>query len=271
MKIHILLFGVSLFCITALAQSSKDVVATVGGEKITLEEFNKRYNEVKNLVPNPPPKEVFLEDLVRYKLGLLEADKKKIKDDPIVQERIRQEIYKGLLEKELGEKINAIKVNEDDMKSYYKNNPEVRTSHILIEIKPGASTEERNVAKKRATEILGEVKSSQKTFEELVNLYTDDVSTKTVGGDIGWQTRVTVAPSFYEAALKLKLGEISSLVETEFGFHIIKLTGRNSYQKANKRKLRAAVFDEKKKEVFDKYFASLKSIHKIQLFKSALK
>ncbi|HEX4925770.1 MAG TPA: peptidylprolyl isomerase [Bdellovibrionales bacterium] len=256
---------------TATPAFSQDVVATIGDQKITLEEFNKRYNEVRSLVPNPPPKEVFLEDLIRYKLGLLEADKKKIKDDPIVQERVRQEIYKGLLEKELGEKINAIKVSENDMQSFYKTNPEVRTSHILVEIKPGANAEERAAARKRATEILSEVKSSKKPFEELVNLYTDDVSTKTVGGDIGWQTRVTVAPAYYESALKLKLGEVSSLVETEFGFHIIKLTGRNSYQKANKRKLRAAVFDEKKKEVFDKYFGQLKSAYKIQVNKSALR
>lgn len=256
---------------TAIPALSQDVVATIGDQKITVEEFNKRYNEVKSLVPNPPPKEVFLEDLIRYKLGLLEAEKKKVKDDPIVQERIRQEIYKGLLEKELGEKINGIKVSENDMQAFYKNNPEVRTSHILIEIKPGANAEERAAARKRASEILSEVKASKKPFEELVNLYTDDVSTKTVGGDIGWQTRVTVAPAYYESALKLKLGEISNLIETEFGFHIIKLTGRNSYQKANKRKLRAAVFDEKKKEVFDKYFGQLKSTYKIQVTKSALK
>lgn len=250
---------------------SETVVATVGDQKITLEEFNKRYNEVRSLVPNPPPKELFLEDLIRYKLGLLEAEKKKIKDEPVVQERIRQEIYKGLLEKELGTKIDGIKISEDDMKSFYKDNPEVRTSHILIEIKPGATAEERGAAKKRAAEILSEVKSSKKPFEELVNLYTDDVATKTVGGDIGWQTRVTVATPFYEAALKLKLGEISGLVETEYGVHIIKLTGRNSYQKANKRKLRAAVFDEKKKDVFDKYFGQLKSSYKIQVTKSVLK
>jgi peptidyl-prolyl cis-trans isomerase C/peptidyl-prolyl cis-trans isomerase D len=209
--------------------------------------------------------------LVRYKLGLIEAEKRKIKDDPIVQERIRQEIYKGLLEKELGDKINAIKVTEDDMKAYYKHNPELRTSHILIEIKPGATPEERGAAKKRATEILSEVKKSAKPFEELVNLYTDDVTTKPVGGDIGWQTRITVAPTYYDAAARLRLGEISGLIETEFGFHIIKLTGRNSYQKANKRKLRAAVFDEKKKDIFDKYFAHLKTEHKIQVYKSALK
>ncbi|MEQ1878081.1 MAG: peptidylprolyl isomerase [Bdellovibrionia bacterium] len=268
MRSILLFFAVVLAARPAMSET---VVATVGDQKITLDEFNKRYNEVRSLVPNPPPKEVFLEDLIRYKLGLLEADKKKIKDEPIVQERIRQEIYKGLLEKELGDKINAIKISEDDMKGFYKDNPEVRTSHILIEIKPGASPEERATAKKRAGEILSEVKSSKKPFEELVNLYTDDVSTKTVGGDIGWQTRVTVAPAFYDSALKLKLGEVSSLIETEFGFHIIKLTGRNSYQKANKRKLRAAVFDEKKKEVFDKYFSGLKTTYKIQVTKSALK
>jgi len=62
----------------------------------------------------------------------------------------------------------------------------------------------------------------------------------------------------------MKVGEISPLVETQFGFHIIKVTGRRAYENANKRVIRAAVFDEKRRETFNEYFDKLKKNYKIQ-------
>src|SRR5690606_16462113 len=126
----------------------------------------------------PPSKELFVEDLIRYEIGVQEAMKKGIQEDPIVKERIRQEIYKGLIEKELGKAVSEIKVTEKEMQAYYKKNPEIRTSHILIEFRPDATTEQKKAAKDRATEIYEEVRKSKRPFEELVGLYTDDVLSK---------------------------------------------------------------------------------------------
>lgn len=260
------------FAFLVLTQSApaQTVVATVGEKKITLEDFNKRYQEVKDKTLNPPSKELFLEDLVRYEIGVQEAQKKNLQNDPIVAERIRQELYKGLIEKELGDAINKIEVKEDEMKEYYKKNPEVRTSHILIEVKPGATEKERAAAKKRADEIYDEVKKSKRPFEELVNLYTDDTASKGTGGDIGFQTPLTVVPEYYRVAEKMKVGEVRGLIETKLGFHIIKLTAKNSYEQSVKQRVRAAVFDEKRKKLFDDYFAKLKSKYPVKLSKSAL-
>lgn len=270
-KIYFLIIFSSLFMFSLAAFSEEHVVAVVGNQKITLDEFNKRYSEVKSQTVNPPAKELFLEDLIRYKIGLQEAEKKNLKDDPVVSERIKQEIYKGLIERELGKSVEAIRINEEEMLAYYKKNPEIRTSHILIEIKPGATAEEKALGKKRAQEIYADVKKSKKSFEELVNLYSDDSATKPLGGDIGWQSHITLVPTYYAAADALKVGEISPIVESEFGFHIIKLTGRNTYEKANKRQIRAALFDDKRKQLFDKYFSKLRSSYKVQVNKSLLK
>jgi parvulin-like peptidyl-prolyl isomerase len=247
-----------------------EVVATVGDQNITREEYLKRYEEVRKQSMNPPTREVFLEDLIRYKIGLQEAMKKNIKEDSIVAERINQEVYKGLVEKELGKTIESIKIGEDDLKAYYSKNPEIRTSHILIELKPGSTVAEKAAAKKRAEKIYSEVKASKRSFEELVNLYSDDTTTKQAGGDIGWQTRLTLVPAYYGVAERLNVGQLSPIVETEFGFHIIKLTGRNTYAKANKRQIRVAVFEEKRKAVFDKYFERLKSNYKVKVNKAQL-
>lgn len=260
-----------LFSLSSLA-ATEGVVATVGAKKITIEEFNRRYDEVKEKTLNPPPKEIFLEDLVRYEMGVQEAEKKAVQNDPVVAERLRQELYKGLIEKELGEKMSKIDIKEEELKKYYEKTPEVRTSHILVELKPNATDKDRAAAKKNAEEILGKVLKSDKSFEELVKLYSDDSATKESGGDIGWQTPLTVVPEYYKAAESLKKDQIyKKLVETRYGFHIVKLTGRNSYEQANKRQIRAAVFDEKRKKMFDEYFAKLKSQYKIELNKSALK
>ncbi len=256
---------------SAKAQAAKDAaVAVVGTKTITVEEFNKKFTEVKNQTVNPPTKEQFLEDLVRYELGLQEAEKRKMGADPIVQERMRQELYKALLEKDLGEKVQKLTVSDKEMEAYYKKNPEIRTSHILIEVKPGANAEQRAEAKKRASEIIEEVKKSKRPFEELVKLYSDDPLSKQTGGDVGWQSRISLVPSYYETALKMNVGELSGLIETPFGFHIVKVTGRRSFENANKRQIRAAVFDEKRRDVFNEYFDKLKKTAKIQVNKKLI-
>ena len=248
----------------ASAQGKSDAVATINNRKITVEEFNKKYNEVKSMSVNPPTKAQFLEDLVRYEIGLQEAEKKKLKDDPQVQERIKQEVYKALLEKELSERINKITVTDKEMEEFYKKNPEIRASHILIEIKPGATAEQKKETKTRAEQIFAEVKSSKRSFEELAKLYSDDSMTKLSGGDVGFQSRVTLTPGFYEALMTMKVNELKGLIETQYGFHIVKVTGRRTFENSNKRQLRASVFDEKRKIVFDDYFKQAKKNYNIK-------
>ena len=262
------LVSVSLVTSSAFAD---DVVAVVGTKQITTKDLNDKYSEVVKQTINPPNKEVFLEDLVRYEMGVQEAFKRGLQDDPTVKEKMRQEVYKALLEKELGRAVAAIKVNEKEMMAYYKNHPELRTSHILIEFRPDATAEQKKAAHDRAEEIFQEVKKSKRPFEELVALYTDDVLSKRTGGDVGWQSNLTLVPPYYNAALAMKVGDVRGLIETQYGYHIVKLTGRHGYNDANKPQIRAAVFDEKRKEIFDEYFAKLKKLYPVKINKDKLK
>lgn len=247
-----------LFSATVWAQAKKDeVVAKVGNRSITVEDFNRRYNEVKNTF-NPPTKKQFLEDLVRFEMGLAEASLKGTEKDPIYQEKVKAELYKSYLEKELGEEIQKIPVSEKEMEAFYKANPELRFSTIIIEVKPGATAAQKAEAKKRATEIYEEVKKSKRPFEELVRLYSDDMITKPLGGDAGFQSRITLTPTYYEAISNMKVGEVKGLIETPFGLHIVKLTARRAYQDADKRQLRMAVHNEKRIKIFNDHFLALK-------------
>jgi len=255
------------FCTFANAQ----ILATVGNSKITLEEFNRKLSDVKKQAMNPPTPEQFLEDLVRYEVGVQEAEKLKLANDPMVKERFKQVLYNSLLEKELGNKVEGIKISDGEMKDFYKKTPELRIAHILIDLKANATNEEREVTRKRALEILDDVKKSKRPFEELVKLYSDDLPTKEMGGDIGFQSRVTLLPQIYDVAVGMKENEVKGLLETRFGFHIVKLIDRRSYDLADKRQIRAALFDSKRAKLFNDYFEKAKKSYKIEVNREALK
>ena len=253
-----------------LAFAQSPVLATIGAKKLTVEEFEKRLDKIRKETINPPSPATFMEDVTRFEIGVQEAEKQKLQNDPVVQDRLRQEMYKALVEKAIGKVVDKISVNEAEMQNYYKANPEVRTSHILIEFRPGSNEAEVAAARKRAEEIYAEVKKSKRPFEELVKLYSDDTISRDTGGDIGFQSRVTLVPTYYDEAVKMKVNEVRGLIRTRYGFHILKLTGRRSYADANKRHIRTAVFEQKRARVFDQYFEKLKSGYKVNVDKSAL-
>lgn len=267
MKAAWIALGIFFLTVNASAQ----VLATVGNSKITLDEFNRKFEEVKKQAMNAPTAEQFLEDLVRYEVGVQEAEKQKLANEPAVKERIKQVYYNSLLEKQLGKKVEDIKISDGEMKDFYKKNPELRIAHILIDMKANATAEERETTRKRALEIYDDVKKSKRAFEELVKLYSDDIPTKEMGGDIGFQSRVTLLPAIYDVAVNMKEGEIRGLLETRFGFHIIKLVDRRGYDMADKRQIRAALFDVKRAKLFDDYFDRAKKGYKIDINKEALK
>ena len=252
-----------ILSVQLLAQTkTSEVIAVIGNKNITLEEFNKKYAQVLSAY-NPPTKMEYLEDLVRFEIGLQEAKKRNLEKDPLVQERVQTEMYKVLLERELSDKVSKIQVSEAEMKNWYKNNPEIRLSQVLIEIKPDATAGQRVEAKKRADEIYAEIKKSKRPFEELVKLYSDDIS-KYAGGDIGWQSRITIVPMVYEVALKMKIGEIAGPIDTKFGYQIIKLTGKRTYENAYRPAVRTGAFDEKRRVLFDDFFKKLKSQYTVK-------
>ena len=269
------LFLITLFFTHFSFAQTNAVLADVGGKKITSEEFNKKYKEVLDAVSSSggpvPSKSEFLEDLVRYELGLLEAEKRNLKNDAVFQERYRQELYKVLLEKELGEKAQRIQISEAEMKAWYARNPSIRYSNILVDVKPGATAEQKEEARKRAQEIFADVKKSKRPFDELVRLYSDDTLSKQFGGDAGFQSPLTVMPQVYAAAKAAKTGEIVGPVETLFGFHIMKVTGRASFEQANRIQIRQAVFNEKRKGLLDDYFAKLKRQYPVKTNPSLIK
>ena len=238
-------------------------IASVNKKGITFGAFQKEYKKLVNETINPPNQNQFLDDLIQFEVGVQEAERKNISTNFTVQKEMDKLLYRWLIEKDLGRKVQQIKVSANEMKAHYKKNPEIRTSHIFIELDPNAKLKQRAATKRRATQIYAEVKKSKRPFEELVKLYTDDSLTRETGGDLGWQSRNLMIPSYYRAAIRQPIGKIAPLVETQYGFHILKLTGKNSYKNARKEYIRLAVFEQKRKQIFDAYFTQLKKRYKI--------
>ena len=262
-------FLILLILTPFLYAQKKEIVAVVGAKEITLKEFLDKYETVKNLV-NPPTKEQFLEDYIRYQIGLQEAYKRKYDKDPLVIDQMEQAMYKALIEKELSQEVDQIKVSEAEMRATYKENPEIRASHILIQFKLDASPEVRAEARTRALEIYKDVKKSKRPFAELAKIYSDDALTKNNGGDLGFQGRTSVLPQFYERMIKMKIGDTDGVWESPFGFHIVHITGRRTYEEADKGNLKPLTFDIKRRKVLDKYFDTLKKSYPIKTNKSLI-
>ncbi|RMF96309.1 MAG: hypothetical protein D6734_03880 [Candidatus Schekmanbacteria bacterium] len=126
--------------------------------------------------------------------------------------------------------LNKVKISDDDVKKYYDENQEkfkvdeeqVKARHILFRIKPGQSSDEIEIIKKKAEKVLKEAKSG-KDFVALAQMYSDEPLSTTRGGDLGFFGRGEMDPAFEKAAFALKEGEISGLVRSSYGFHIIKV------------------------------------------------
>ena len=254
------------------SKGADTVLATVGDQKIMLKDFEEHYDRVMKAAMNPPTKEQFLEDLIRQEAGVLEARKKGYDRDPRVVSQIKQSIYAGFLEMELGAQIQKKdKPTQAEMKNYYDKNPELRFSFILIEYKMGSTPDEIALARKRATEIYSEVKASKKPFKDLAKLYSDDPFSRDRGGDAGWHSRTSLVPHYYETLLRLKVNEITGLIQTTAGFHIVQLTDRRSFESADTRQIRLGLYEEHRAKLVKELTDKVKKNYPITINRELLK
>ncbi|WP_211441577.1 SurA N-terminal domain-containing protein [Collimonas humicola] len=125
-----------------------------------------------------------------------------------------------------------ITVSDADIKSYYDQNvsryteaEERRASHILIAVKKDAPAAEQAAAKAKAESLLAEVRKTPADFAKVAKANSQDTASAELGGDLGYFGAGSMVKPFEDAANKLKQGEISDLVQSDFGYHIIELTG----------------------------------------------
>ncbi len=127
--------------------------------------------------------------------------------------------------------VKNIKISDADLQSYYSQNKdrfsipeERRAQHILVTVNKNATESEKAEARKKAEGILAELKANPARFAELAKAHSQDPGSAQNGGDLGFFTRGKMVKPFNDAVFGMKKGEISDLVQTDFGYHIISVS-----------------------------------------------
>jgi parvulin-like peptidyl-prolyl isomerase len=295
---------------TPVHANNIDVVATVNGSILSLLELNRAKKVLLRGQTVPAEKQAeidkqALEQLISAELLYQVASKLKIADlnkqidAKLAQGRARftseQEFAKAIKDLDMDERAlreytrkdlliskfveseiaAKITVREEDALAFYSKNPDkflrsetVKASHILIGVDAKASAEEKKKALKKAEDLHKELAGGA-DFATLAKANSSCPSSQQ-GGDLGFFGKGQMVPSFEKAVFALKPGEISDVVETQFGYHIIKLTDKKGTEKAEFKEVRARVEEylmgQKINAAVAEYLSEAKKTAKIEVF-----
>lgn len=156
----------------------------------------------------------------------------------------------------------GIQPTEDELKAYYEQNlarfktaERRRASHILVTVAKDAPSAQREAAKAKAEKLLQDVRANPAKFAEIAKANSQDPGSAASGGDLGTFGRGAMVKPFEDAVYQLKQGEISNLVETDFGYHIILVTEVHAAETQALQAVREEVLDQVKNEKANKLFS----------------
>ena len=264
-----------VFIFSCSKKDNGTTLVTIGKDKITVEEFNKELDKIptnmKMLVATQTGKKNYLDRLIIKKLLLGEAKKEKIEGEKEFQERLGDIKEQLIIESLLKKKLSAdTSLTDADLKKYYETNKEnfkrdreINTRHILVK------TEEE------AKQIQARIQKGE-DFKELAKKYSIDPQAGANGGELGYHPKGALVPEYEQAAMKLtKVGQVSGIVKTQFGYHIIKLEGVKPPAYVSFEEVRDFIkqkmAQEKQAELIEKYINTLKKEANITIKEELLK
>lgn len=156
----------------------------------------------------------------------------------------------------------TVSVSEQDLKTYYEQNAarlsgteERRASHILLAAAKDAPAAERDKARARAEELLAQVRKAPDSFAEVARKNSQDPGSAAKGGDLDFFARGAMVKPFEDAVFAMKKGEIGNVVESDFGYHIIKLTDIKAPRQKSFEELRPGLEADLKAQQAQRKFA----------------
>lgn len=193
-------------------------------------------------------------------------------DEKVLRDYTRRDlIITNFIEKTI---VPAVKVSEDDARKFYDQNPDkftkgesVKASHILLGVDQKAGAEDKKAAREKAEKLRKELVAGA-DFAALAKGNSTCPSSQQ-GGDLGYFGKGQMVPAFEKAAFALKPGEISDVVETPFGYHIIKVTDKKAAEKVEFKEARPRIEDFLKNQkvgaAVNEYLAEARKTAKIEL------
>ena len=195
----------------------------------------------------------------------------------LTEDEVKAQIARGLAIRELinQEIMSKIEVSDEESKAFYDANPQlfkqpeqVKASHILIKVEPDATDAQKAEARKKIDEIQQKIKAGG-DFAELAKEFSEGPS-NVRGGDLGYFRRGQMVKPFEDAAFAMQPGEVSDVVITRFGYHLIKVYDKKSEEILAytdvKEKLGQRMKQDKAEKEAGSYIEQLKKDAKIELF-----
>jgi peptidyl-prolyl cis-trans isomerase D len=171
---------------------------------------------------------------------------------------------------------SQITVTDADIKAYYEQNAkrytadeQRRASHILIAVNKNASDADKAAAKAKAEKLLAQVRKNPGDFAKLAKENSEDPGSAERGGDLDYFGKGMMVSQFEDAAFKLKQGEVSDLVQSEFGYHIIQLTGIKPAAVRTLDEVKGEIGAEIKKQLAAKKYSELAEIFANTVYEQA--
>jgi len=245
------------------------ILASFGEQTITLGEFNQLWKEVPEEYKLQLDKSMVLDQMISEKLLIQEAKEKKFEEDEKIAEQIKktteQILVQALIQREI---LDKIKVNDEEVLEYYEQNKDsftekeqVHLYNILLE------TEED------AQNVLEQLKAGG-DFSEIAKTKSTGPSAAQ-GGDMGFISKGSIIPEIDEAVFALEIGELTDIIKSDYGFHILKVTEKKPESTKTLEEAREDIIQtllpEKQKEAFEDLLEELKGKVEIEINEEALR
>lgn len=160
--------------------------------------------------------------------------------------------------------LGDIKLGDEELRKYYSENEsrymvaeERRASHILIKAEKDSSADARAKARAKAEELMAQARKSPAGFAELARQHSQDEGSAANGGDLDFFARGAMVKPFEDAAFALKAGEISNVVESDFGYHVIQVTGVRGGERKSFESVRPQIEQEVRRQLAQKRYTEL--------------
>lgn len=193
-----------------------------------------------------------------------DEDLKKYYDQHKAAFKVPEELRAEYVQLSLDTLLPQITIKPEDVKSWYDSHKERfqqpeerRASHILIMVDAKASPADKAKAKAKAEAVLKEVQQNPGKFADIAKRDSQDPGSAAKGGDLGFFAKGAMVKPFDDAVFKLKDGQLSGLVQSDFGYHIIKLTGIKAGKVASLDEVKGQIETELKKQEASRKFAEM--------------
>ena len=267
-KLAIVFLSATLTSGLAFADTDKVVASYTGGD-VKESDVMAQFRPVLDMQPehkgkafselDANTKEALIRGYINIKLIDQEAEKQGIRKSKAFQDKlaaveqqmVQQELIEGYVKKQLTDKMVDNEYN--NLVKTLKGQEEIKTAHILVD------------SEEKAKEIKNKLNKNSSDFSKLATEFSKDPGSKANGGELGYAIKGQLVPEYETKAYSMKKNEISEPVQSQFGWHIIKLVDKRPVTVPTKEQALPGIKNKLSREIIEQYFKDLSDKAKIEL------